>query len=64
MGRQLKLAGTKFKTNRSKWLFSEWVSDKWNSVTKSKLSARNVHRFKEILNKNLKERSAEKLANR
>lgn len=54
----------KFKTNKSKRLFFEWILDKWNSVPKSVLSARNVHRFKERLNKNLKERSAEKFAKR
>lgn len=64
MDHQMKLAGIKFKTNRSKWLFSECVSDEWNSVPKSMLSARNVHRFKQRLQKSLKERSAEKLVNR
>lgn len=64
IGHHMKPARIKFKTNKSKWLFFEWILYNWNSVPKSVLSARNVHRFKERLKKNLKERSAEKLVKR
>lgn len=60
MSHHVKLTGIKFKTKK---VFSEWVSDQWSSVPKS-LSTKNVHTFKERLKKNLKDRSAEKLANR
>lgn len=59
----VKLAGIKLKANKSSCLFSDWILDQQNSVPKSMLTARNVHRFKERVNKNLKEREVSKQTN-